>query len=952
MTWWTLDEEAGLIDYLESLGKCETDIIGTSVQGRPVRLLRVGDPPPPYGQRAGLMYTGAIHGNEPAGREAILEYAHTCGGPYGHLPGGGGNHISTPHAAALNVTESLEIRVDARIADWTQTNNNFISKYLTTGNQRSWRFGLAGAGNLRFGRSTDGANFFNTDSTAALPVAAGERAAVRMVFIGNNGADEHVVTFYHGPSVLGPWTQLGDEIVTAGAQTIFASTADVEIGSSSGGTSHVLVEADIYAIDVVDLFETPVTVANPRFQLQTPGAGSFADAAGNTWTMNGLSVIADDLSVLQRDFLTEWGLHLMPTLNPDGFVAGTRQNANGVDLNRDHISIAEVETRHVHRVQRDHLPAVHVDLHERQSGTLQLVFAGSLTPSTHSLIFDRSIEVITDMKARAGSEGWTNGDYTPANNDLESRLRNNTGLQHIVGLNTETLRADETPAGRALRTAQQLAMVDEGLLYTMLNIDDVLADIATARVEVAVEGGEGTEPFDLTNGTVLDPPPLAYRITGLTPSFHLDVFGIQVTDDGIVTMAQAAQPLIPFIFDQAATYQVVTAVRLFSLEPEPIQVSDPEFAEIIQGSFTVVLEARVLETYQDGPSPVGVNIPLNNGEIVFDGTAKTRADGWVRTPGEEGQDGPNRWPRGKSQLFAPFGNEVFVRYGIDLNTEVLWTPLGYYRITALEQPDASDRPITMFLHDRMSTIRDSELLQPRIFAAGRSVGSIFVELVGEIYPDAQILFDDDSVDATLGRQLIIERDRHEGLLELATALGKIMYWDTEGVLRVEDAPSEEEIRWEVRSGWKGVLIDSRRQLTRQGTYNAWVVTGEGADSEGGARGVALNIDPNSPTFFGGRFGRVPRFFSSTFITTDTQARRAAAAGLRRTLGAPYNLDFTQVPNPRIRPNDVIRLTHKNGDRDIHIIESVTIPLNPEQPIKANTREKTVIAIEFGGVDVG
>lgn len=373
-------------------------------------------------------------------------------------------------------------------------------------------------------------------------------------------------------------------------------------------------------------------------------------------------------------------------------------------------------------------------------------------------------------------------------------------------------------------------------------------------------------------------------------------------------------------------------------------------APVFTGSHSVIFEIRLLDTFQTGQNPEGEDLPLVNGSIAFDGTAKTRGSGWIRIIGTKGQSGPSRWPRGPDLSIAPFGNEVFVRYGIVQGSGTTdFSPLGYFRITALEQDNAPDRPIVLFVNDRMSTLRESRLLQPRSFSRGRTVQSIFDELVLEIYPEAQIVFDSPSSEHVLVRQLIIERDRHQGLLDLATSIGKIMFWDEEGILRVVTAPEEETIDWEVNSGRQGVLLSARRQLTREKVYNAWVVTGESASTETPAFAVAINNNPNSPTFFGGPFGRIPRFFSSTFINTDSQARRAAEAGLRRTLGAPFNMNFEQVPNPNIRPYDTIRITYTDGSKDEHVITRVEVPLNEENPVRAETREKAIIFVTGGGL---
>jgi len=57
-------------------------------------------------------------------------------------------------------------------------------------------------------------------------------------------------------------------------------------------------------------------------------------------------------------------LYLMPMLNPDGAVAHRRFNGAGADLNRDHLLLAQPETRALHRVARRIRPHLAVDSHE------------------------------------------------------------------------------------------------------------------------------------------------------------------------------------------------------------------------------------------------------------------------------------------------------------------------------------------------------------------------------------------------------------------------------------------------------------------------------------------------------------------------------------------------------------------------------------------------------------
>ena len=79
----------------------------------------------------------------------------------------------------------------------------------------------------------------------------------------------------------------------------------------------------------------------------------------------------DALLYLVRDIAREPGLlppdvdlWVLPMMNPDGAEAGTRRNAAGADLNRDHIVLEQPETQALHRVARRVRPHLAVDCHE------------------------------------------------------------------------------------------------------------------------------------------------------------------------------------------------------------------------------------------------------------------------------------------------------------------------------------------------------------------------------------------------------------------------------------------------------------------------------------------------------------------------------------------------------------------------------------------------------------
>ena len=359
----------------------------------------------------------------------------------------------------------------------------------------------------------------------------------------------------------------------------------------------------------------------------------------------------------------------------------------------------------------------------------------------------------------------------------------------------------------------------------------------------------------------------------------------------------------------------------------------------VSGSHQARFEARVVETFQTGPDPEGTDIPIFDGDVQLDGTAEIRGTLSIST------DGTRMWPRAKNQLLGPYGNEIFVRRGIELGGGgVEWVGLGYYRIDTPEQDVAPHGDITIAAKDRMAGIIDSDLLKPVEFDTSRSVGSVVRELITDVYPEAVIIWDDDTDLETLGRTIIAERERYPVLEDIMTVYNKIMYFDGNGILQIKTPPDSTVPVWEVKAGENGVLVQASRRLTREGVYNAVVAYGEGADNTTPVRHVAVDNGPTSLTRFGGKFGKIPRFYSSPLITTNQQAADAAANILRRGLGIPFSVDFTAVPNPALQPYDVVRVTYADYNRELHTIEKLTIPLTVEQDMKAGTRERSLIVI--------
>lgn len=200
-------------------------------------------------------------------------------------------------SAGLSFLGDLDIRVDLSPQaglSWSTASFDLASKWDFTVNALGWSFILV-AGQLRFSwwpTGTEPPAAISKSSTASLTAGA-DRRTVRVTLDVNNGAAGNTVTFYTGPSVAGPWTQLGTPVVTAGVTTLFDTTSKLRIGAASQtqAQTHGHAEGTFYAAELRNGIAGTV-VASPNFEAQQLDtapltSSNFTDAQGNVWNMAG-----------------------------------------------------------------------------------------------------------------------------------------------------------------------------------------------------------------------------------------------------------------------------------------------------------------------------------------------------------------------------------------------------------------------------------------------------------------------------------------------------------------------------------------------------------------------------------------------------------------------------------------------------------------------------------------
>nr|WP_246102541.1 M14 family metallocarboxypeptidase [Streptomyces piniterrae] len=298
-----------------------------------------------------------------------------------------------------------------------------------------------------------------------------------------------------------------------------------------------------------------------------------------------------------RRFLERTSVLVVPTANPDGRAADTRENAAGVDINRDHIALKTSEGRAMAAVIRDYRPDTIYDLHEygptvpyymkdvlslwpRNLNTADAVHreAGALS--------ERFVEpAVQQAGFSTGVYGiWTDpetGDPVKqvAGDGQERILRNTAGVKGSVGLLVETRVDAITDAEKAdpalnnrRRVTSQLAALKGAFAFLDAHRQRVEAATTSARRAGYADrgpvylGGADNEPA--TDEQTLADPPCAYGLdSAQLAAIHdeLALHGVtwkRAGEGAFVPLRQSLRALVPLLLDARAGYHLTVATPL------------------------------------------------------------------------------------------------------------------------------------------------------------------------------------------------------------------------------------------------------------------------------------------------------------------------------------------------------------------------------------------------------
>jgi len=127
----------------------------------------------------------------------------------------------------------------------------------------------------------------------------------------------------------------------------------------------------------------------------------------------------------------------------------------------------------------------------------------------------------------------------------------------------------------------------------------------------------------------------------------------------------------------------------------------------------------------------------------------------------------------------------------------------------------------------------------------------------------------------------------------------------------------------------------------QYVVNTWLVQGGGSTATR-YTGIARDVNPNSPTNVY-KYGEVSAQIQSSLLSNPTMANAMARGLLMMHTGIVTSVQFGLIPDPRLQPGNAIQIYYpRAGITSVHVIESLSIPLDAGTAMTGTTREMATL----------
>lgn len=292
-------------------------------------------------------------------------------------------------------------------------------------------------------------------------------------------------------------------------------------------------------------------------------------------------------------------------------------------------------------------------------------------------------------------------------------------------------------------------------------------------------------------------------------------------------------------------------------------------------------------------------------------------------------------PADARDLLSPKGTEIRVYRGLLVAGEYEWVPLGVFGVNQPTVTAHNDgTKVELRAYDRVDAIRQRRFTMPWTVPSGTPTADAISDIVtSRLDVPVRITSTGHTAPESVFDEL---SDPWDAVRALAEADTLVAYFDPLGTLVVtRDDPVDTGITF--APGESSLLLGVSRTMSAEKTYSGVIVKGEHPDKTP-IRVELWDVDPASPTYAFGPFGKRPYGFTSSLVTTEGMAREAAETIMNRVTRMAQEIEIEIIGHPGHDVGDGITVEDpESRTSGYYAVTAAEIPLRPG-PITLKARQ--------------